>query len=665
MNFTLFQTAVAKQFQRMQAYPLFRTDVSKDKLWGTYLASFPEGSNPIYRKRTEHDCSCCRQFIRAVGNVVAVIDGKLETIWDGAVGDDSYQTVANHMGYLVRNMPIVDIFLHYEPHAGTAKTFEDIVGGVHAWSHFHINIPAKYVLKKADIPTKLNEVRTITAVFERGLKELTVEALDTVLELIAQNSLYRGEEHKFAVESFRKQKLAYDALPEDLKPLTPWTLSGVTTRSVLGFRNTSIGKLVTDLSEGKELEYAVKAFEDMMAPANYKRPTALVTKAMIDAAKAKVEALGLTSALERRYATLSDITINNVLYADRSARKAMGAFDSIAPTKTTPQNFDKVEEMPIEQFLKAVLPKATTIELMMDNSHTGNLMSLVAPVDPTALGLFKWGNNFSWSYNGDVADSIKERVKSAGGNVTGELCCRLAWFNHDDLDFHLKGPDGHIYFGMKRAGTGQLDVDMNAGCGTTRTPVENIFFPKIDRMTPGNYELFVNCWSKRDYVDDGFEVEIDIQGTVHRHAYITPMRQQQNVVVATFQYDRTTGLKLTSKLPLTTASKQVWGISTMAFQKVTAVMLSPNHWDGQGVGNRHYFFMLENCRNEGKARGFYNEFLKSDLDAHRKVIEMVGAKMKTENSERQLSGLGFSSTQRAAVLCRVTGSFSRVIKIIF
>lgn len=158
-----------------------------------------------------------------MGNVVAIIDGKVESIWDGAYSsvDPAYMAVANSMAKLVRSKPIVDAFLHYEPHAGTAKTFENLVEGVHTWNHFHINVPTKYVLKKADIPTKLNEVRTITGVFERGLKELTIEALDTVLELIAQNSLYRGEEHEFAVESFRTQKLAYDALPADLKPLVP------------------------------------------------------------------------------------------------------------------------------------------------------------------------------------------------------------------------------------------------------------------------------------------------------------------------------------------------------------------------------------------------------------------------------------------------------------
>ena len=94
-------------------------------------------------------------------------------------------------------------------------------------------------------------------------------------------------------------------------------------------------------------------------------------------------------------------------------------------------------------------------------------------------------------------------------------------------------------------------------------------------------------------------------------------------------------------------------------------MLSPNCWDLQKNGNLHYFFMLDRCLNDGKARGFFNEFLTQALDEHRKVFEMVGTKMKTEESTNQLSGLGFSSTQRNSLLCRVKGSFNRVVKINF
>ena len=83
MNFIDFKNAVAKQFDLMCKQPeLFRTTASKDDMWDTYLASFPEGTNPIYRERTEYDCNCCKNFIRKVGNVIAIIDGRPVSIWD-------------------------------------------------------------------------------------------------------------------------------------------------------------------------------------------------------------------------------------------------------------------------------------------------------------------------------------------------------------------------------------------------------------------------------------------------------------------------------------------------------------------------------------------------------------------------------------------------------
>lgn len=60
--FSVLKVAVAKQFAAMQQHPLFRTATPKDQLWDTYLKSFPAGTNPTFRERTEHDCSCCRSF---------------------------------------------------------------------------------------------------------------------------------------------------------------------------------------------------------------------------------------------------------------------------------------------------------------------------------------------------------------------------------------------------------------------------------------------------------------------------------------------------------------------------------------------------------------------------------------------------------------------------
>lgn len=694
MEFKNFGDAVAKQFAVMAKMgTLFTVEMNRTEgddgervhpLWETYLGAFPEGSNPIYRERTEHDCNCCKNFIRTIGNVVALKDGKYVTIWDVTIpGEPEYQVVANAMAAKVRSAKISGVFYHYESTVGRAKTFEQLTGkDVHTWNHFAVNLPREVVLRKDTIATIKGQKRADYDVLNRSLKELDLESVDIVLELIAQNSLYRGAEHKGAVEEFRKLKKAYDKSTE--KETFAWSASQGTFASVIRFRNTVIGTLVSDLASGVDLEAAVKMFESKVAPANYKRPSALVTQKMVDDAKKKVAELGLTSALERRYANLTDISINNVLFANRATRKVIegDAFSDIA-TKTgvKSKSLDKVEEVGIEKFLADILPKAEKIELLVENQHQMNLVSLVAPVDPTAGQLFKWSNGFSWAYNGDMADAIKERVKAAGGNVTGDFCCRLAWYNYDDLDFHMiehgsknkatnRTSGSHeIYFGNKRSKSpngGMLDVDMNAGGGTTRTPVENIVYENISNMKPGKYTLSVTNYSKRDSADQGFDVQIDILGTVYQVHFEKNHSSGVNKVIAEFEKTDDGKLVLLTDLKGVTQSKEIWGIKTNDFVNVNSIMLSPNYWDGQlGIGNKHYFFMLDDCVNDGKARGFFNEYLKAELDQHRKVLEIVGSKMTTAETPNQLSGLGFSSTNRASVTVRVSGSFSRVLKIVF
>ncbi|AKJ73725.1 hypothetical protein SP38_123 [Salmonella phage 38] len=44
---------------------------------------------------------------------------------------------------------------------------------------------------------------------------------------------------------------------------------------------------------------------------------------------------------------------------------------------------------------------------------------------------------------------------------------------------------------------------------------------------------------------------------------------------------------------------------------------------------------------------------------------MLGSKMKVQPNENQLSGLGFSTTQRNHVFVKVSGAFNRTVKVIF
>ena len=82
MNFKLFAQQVKNNFDAMATKPLYRTNIGLDEIKDIYLAAFPKGSNPMYITNTQHDCTCCKSFIRNVGGLVNIVNGQIITIWD-------------------------------------------------------------------------------------------------------------------------------------------------------------------------------------------------------------------------------------------------------------------------------------------------------------------------------------------------------------------------------------------------------------------------------------------------------------------------------------------------------------------------------------------------------------------------------------------------------
>ena len=674
MTGEIFKIAVREQLDKMikDSTELFYVDVEKNELYEHYLASFPEGTNPIFRERTVHDCNACKGFIRKVGHVVAIIEDKMYTIWDVRVGGFE-QTVADALAEKVRFKSLNGVFRHRDKTLGVKQQREVLDNGiVNIYDHFHYELPRAFISN--DIASERGKFEADKQVLERSVEEISLSAGETVLELIGENQLYRGQEFTTHVQKFVEVKTEYDGLDKWEKPNWLW-LKSVELKGLGRFKNTVIGTLLMDLSSGKPLEEAVRMFESKVAPTNYKRTTALVTQAMIDRAEAMVTELGIEKSLARRFAIAKDITINNVLFANQPMRKKMkkaakkqSVFVQIEPTK---KSYDDVDTMSIDEFINSVLPHTKKVEVMVENKHTNNLMSLIAPTNKRSPNIMKWNNPFSWSYNGEVTDTIKERVKRAGGNVDGFMRFSLSWDYYDDLDLHVVEPSGavngnHIYYGQKHSSSGGfLDVDMNVEDNGYLDPVENIAWQDKDRIREGRYTVFVKNFTKRNMSASGFEVQMEIDGQISLMSYDKPLRSKERVQVIEFDYKHDTGLKAVKSLPSSTVTKEVWGIETQQWSKVSTIMLSPNHWNGEQVGNKHWFFILDKCLNPDKARGFYNEFLMESLRDHRKVLELLSAKMKTEQTDKQLSGVGFSSTQENYVLAKVSGKFDRVVKVTF
>jgi len=331
MNFSIFKKAISVHFSKMQKLgSVFRVNVDRDLLWETYLNSFEEGTNPIFRERTEHDCSCCRQFIKQAGGMVVIHKGELVSLWDVEVGE-GYQPVTDALSALVKSCAIENVFLHSESAIGVDKNFEEKEGTTDRiqWEHFYLKLPASLQCQKSDIGTKLGRYRSTFDVMFRSLEEIKVDAIDTVLELIGQNSLYRGEEQKAIVTAFKKLKTEFDKAEN--KTFFCWSKVQSGSEATLRIRSTSIGTLLVDLSNEVALDHAVGSFEAKVAPENYKRPTALVTKTMVAKAKKTIEDLGFLPSIERRLAVLEDISATDVLFADRSAKELMNdVFDEVA-----------------------------------------------------------------------------------------------------------------------------------------------------------------------------------------------------------------------------------------------------------------------------------------------------------------------------------------------
>jgi hypothetical protein len=518
------------------------------------------------------------------------------------------------------------------------------------------------------------ELRSTKEVFHRSLNEISQDAIESVLELISQNSLYKGEEWQKVLKEFLKYRKEYAKAYD--KNLFCWEHS-VKAGPVIGrIKNHSIGTLLLDISDGVDLDEAVRKYEAIVAPSNYKRPKAIFTKKMLEEAKTTLEKLGYLDSLERRYASIDDITINNILFANReSSTKLKGdVFEEMADgLSIDPKKFQKVEEISIDKFLSDVLPNAKNVEVLLENKHSSNLVSLIAPKVKDSKTMFKWNNNFSWAYKGNITDSMKERVKSAGGKVDGVLRFSIQWNdngdNDDDLDAHCIEPNrNEIFFsnkGKRHPSTGMLDVDIINPVSQTKDgiAVENITWENLAKMPDGVYKMFVHCFSKSGG-ESGFTAEIEFDGIVHSYSYNKPLVHKENIQVATVTKSKE-GFTIESNLPSSTLAKTVWNLTTNKFHPVTVCMYSPNYWDKQtGIGNKHYFFMLKNCINDESPNGFFNEYLDNELIAHKRVFEALGSKMKVEDTDDQLSGIGFSSTQRNTITVKVDGATSRVLKII-
>ena len=668
LNFKLFSLPVQQKFEELCQYPeeLFLVSLSSQSIWEKYLESFPKEVNGIFRERASYDCNCCKNFINRIGAIVRIQDNVItDSVWNIET-EGYYQDVTKQLHKIVTNSKPLRKFLLSESTAGSLPNIDNYNQNI-VWDHFYVKIPNQFVIKSTEMGRINSDFNSTFSLFERAMKELSLEAAEQILDLIDSNSIYRGQEHKHTIEFFIRSKKVYDALPEEKRHNYIMTQSVIKQNyNLLRLKNSVIGTLLDDLSKDVDLETAVRSFESKVSPLNYQRTTAIVTPKMIKEAQNTINALGYESSLYRKQMTVAELPLHDILWKGDTT-KSLNVFDDVSlaqEQRAVKENIKKFKAKPLTmtQLIENVLPTAQECQILFNPKLQNNLLTLTNSVDKDSKLMFKWDNNVAWSYNGDVTDRIKERVKSAGGDVEGDLRVSLSWSNSDDLDLHCYDDGGsHVYFNGKRAIPGMyLDLDMNGlDKHDSEHPVENIIIKDKSQLKPGIYKFVVHQYDRRNNNKVGFTIQVEFDGVTHSFSYEQLMKKGEKITCFKIKFDGTNFEILDVNGDFTStsdiSSTEIWGVETNTFVPISNVILSPNFWGENKVGNKHFIFLVDNMFNNQKVRTFYSEYLNSELTPVRKTMELLGAldNLKAEPVTDQASGFGFSETSKSEFVIRV------------
>lgn len=154
----------------------------------------------------------------------------------------------------------------------------------------------------------------------------------------------------------------------------------------------------------------------------------------------------------------------------------------------------------------------------------------------------------------DQQNLINSVVDNPLQGKSSKFNIRLEWKTSDDLDLHLKIPNGQeIYYSNKNVECngfkGYLDVDANAGTPTSDNPQENIFWE--EEAPEGDYQVDVNLYTQRSGRKEiPFIVTIfhQNQEPIAKPASFTglPVNNKPTITMFKFRYSKERGIEIIS-----------------------------------------------------------------------------------------------------------------------
>lgn len=367
--------------------PLFTTDAGG--LWEAYLGAFPDPES-----RQHHTCNACRRFVEAYGGLAIIVNGRVEpAIWHSIVHPLYERPVATMAG-IVRKAKITGVFLTSKPVLGTPETGP--------WHHFALCVPSQR-LYRAGVKTasqamaeKLEDYRNLS----RALPEFSLATLRAACALLESRALYRSDKVLGMAKWLLQLKIEQHAFAGKIRNNILWEAVAKAPAGFCHPRSSMIGTLLEDIESGLPFEDISRKFAEKMSPLQYQRPSADPSEGTIKAATVAFAQLGLESALQRRHATVDDVTCWLWRPAKEPETKTRGVFDHLSK-KNVKETVLRAPAtiMTAVKFLETVAPNASAMEVLVP--ERGPFVALTTAVDPNAKPIIQWDrencrNPVSW-----------------------------------------------------------------------------------------------------------------------------------------------------------------------------------------------------------------------------------------------------------------------------
>lgn len=293
-------------------------------LWETYLDALPDD-------RHIHDCRTCRHFIRKFGHLVCISDdGKAwSPFWNRHWVPDFYKPAFARLAEIVEDASVNGLFCDADMVWGKPLTGE--------WAHLSVTPGLEFVHRdRAKEPNQ-----RAAAVFENvktvhsAMAEYGPAVLDQALRMFNTGLLARSEKFTGPLQWLRNLHNWPKGLQHrETRNNMLWKAVATAPEGYSHIKSSVLGPLLDDIkSPGARFEDIARKHAAKLNPLQYQRPQAAPAAGNVKAAEDLVEKLGIKLSLERRFARLEELPLEDAIWTPvvytRTANLSGGVFSHL------------------------------------------------------------------------------------------------------------------------------------------------------------------------------------------------------------------------------------------------------------------------------------------------------------------------------------------------